>query len=440
MKAEKNSQWRLATKYLVAVGLAIFALYVIHLMRPVLSLLILSSLIAMVANPTIRFLHLRLKVPRGGAVAITYLLAPLFIIGFLFLLLPQVINAVNFLGQLDYAVFINNFRASLETILIQWRENGLQILGFRIVMGPIVDPVLNAMKNASSAIPPEPSSLSTLFSSLGKALTTSLSLAMGVAGSVVSGVASFLLTILASIYISQDAYKLRGLIVNNLPAVYQPEIESLIYRLNNTWYSYFKGQILLMIVVGAMVWLGAMILGLPGALALGILSGILEMLPNLGPILAVIPAVILALTQGSSHFVMSNWIFTLIVIAFYIAVQQIENLFIVPKVMSKAVKLHPLVLILGIFVGALSFGILGALLAAPVIASIKVIIRYLCLKIGGLPVEVDIPVETSPSDSIRFPRKPGSLKQEETVAKETILVERDLPETAENESIQSEGE
>ncbi len=432
MNAEKNPQWRLATKYLVAVALAIFGLYVIHLIGPVLSLLILSSLIAMVASPTIRFLHLRLKIPRGAAIAITYLLAPLFILGILFLLVPQVVNAINFLAHLDYAGFINNFRASLETILIQWRENGLQILGNRIVMDPIVNPVLIAMKNAGSAIPPEPSSPSTLFTSLGKALTTSLNLAMGVAGSVVSGAASFLLMILASIYISLDGYELYGMIVNSLPAVYQPEIESLIYRLKNTWYSYFRGQILLMIVVGAMVWLGAAILGLPGALALGILSGFLELLPNLGPILAVIPAVILALTQGSSHFGMSNWVFTLIVIAFYIAVQQFENLFIVPKVMSKAVKLHPLVLILGIFVGAMSYGIMGAILAAPVIASLKEIIRYLYMKIRGLPVAVDIPVEPASNGSIRFPRKRGFVKREESIAKENILAEKGLPESAEN--------
>jgi predicted PurR-regulated permease PerM len=440
MDPEQDSQWRVETKYLVAVGLVIFALFIIYLMRPVLPLLILASLIAMVANPIICFFYVRLKIPKGVAVAITYLLVPLLILIILSLLLPQVVNAVNFLAHLDYAGFINNFRIWVETILIQWRDNGLQILGLKIVMAPIVDPILSAIQNAGSAIPPAPSSLSTLFSSLGKALTASLSLALGVAGSVVSGVASFLLMILASIYISQDAYKLRGLVVNNLPAVYQPEIESLLYRLSNTWKNYFKGQILLMVLVGAMVWLGATILGLPGAFALGILSGILELLPNLGPLLAIIPAIIVALTQGSSHFMVSNWVFTLIVIAFYIAVQQIENLLIVPKLMSRAVKLHPLVLILGMFVGALSYGILGAILAAPVIASLKEIIRYLYLKIRGLPVEVDIPVEPSTNVSSRFPRKSGSLKQEETVAKENILVEKDLPETAENESIQSEGE
>jgi predicted PurR-regulated permease PerM len=425
MNSETNTQWRLETKYLVAVGLVIFALYIIHLMRPVLSLLILSSLIAMVANPTIRFLHLRLKIPRGAAVAITYLLASLLILIILFLLLPQVTNAVNFLGQLDYAGLINNFLAWLETILIQLRENDLQILGFRIVMDPIVDLVLRPIQNAGSALPPAPSSLSSLFSSLGQALA----IAMGVAGSVVSGVAWFGLLILASIYISQDADKLRELFVNSLPPAYQPEIEGLIYRLSNTWNNFFKGQILLMIVVGAMVWLGATILGLPGAFALGILSGILELVPTLGPLLAIIPAIILALTQGSSHFMVSNWVFTLIVIAFYIAVQQIENLLIVPKLMSTAVKLHPLVLILGIFVGALSYGILGAILAAPVIASVKEIIRYLYLKIRGLPVEVDIPVEPSPFGSSPFPRAPEPPKQEETVENNKALAEEEPPKT-----------
>jgi hypothetical protein len=125
----------------------------------------------------------------------------------------------------------------------------------------------------------------------------------------------------------------------------------------------------------------------------------------------------------------SNWVFTLIVIAFYIAVQQIENLLIVPKLTSTAVKLHPLVLILGIFVGALSYGILGAILAAPVIASVKEIIRYLYLKIRGLPVEVDIPVEPSPFGSSPFPRAPEPPKQEETVENNKALAEEEPPKT-----------
>jgi predicted PurR-regulated permease PerM len=435
MNSETNTQWRLETKYLVAVGLVIFALYILHLMRPVLPMLILASLIAMVASPTIRFLNQRLKVPRGAAVVITYLLAPLFILIISFLLIPQIVNAFNFLGHLDYAGLINNFRAWLERILIQLKEDGIQILGFKIVMDQIVEPILSAVQNAGSALSPAPSSLSTLFSSLGQALTTSLNMALGAAGSVVSGVASFLLMIVASIYICQDGYKLRELVVNSLPPAYQPEIESLLDRLNYTWNNYLKGEILLMVSIGAMVWLGNTILGLPGAFALGIFSGIMELLPNVGPTLAIIPAIIVALTQGSSHLAVTNWVFTLIVIAFYVAVQQIENLVIVPRLMSRAVKLHPLVLMVGIFVGALAFGILGAVLAAPVIASVKEIIRYLYMKIRSLPVELDIPVESSPFDSIRSLRKPAPLKQEKVVERKDAPAEEKLPETAEKDTL-----
>ena len=202
--------------------------------------------------------------------------------------------------------------------MIQLRDNDLRILGVKIVMDQIVDPILGAIQNVTPPAPPEPASLTALFSSLGQALTRSVGLVLGVAGSIGTGVASFLLMILASIYLSQDAYKIRDLIVNNLPPAYQPEIDSLLFRLRNAWNNFLRGQVVLMVFIGVFVWLGATILGLPGALALGILSGILELLPNLGPILAIIPAIIIALTQGSTHFALSNGVFTLIVIGFYV--------------------------------------------------------------------------------------------------------------------------
>lgn len=426
MNQQPDTEWRLETKYLVAIGLVIFALFVIYLMRPVLSLLVLASLIAFVANPIIHFLNHRLKIPRRAAVAVTYLLASLFLLIIPFILLPQIVNAVNFLAQLNFSELINNTRIWAETALIQLRENDIRFLGFTIEVDQIVDPILGGLQNVSPADPVEPPSLSTLFSALGRALTTSLGLVLGVAGSVAAGVASFILMILASIYISQDSHKLKELIVHSLPPAYQPEIESLLYRLRITWNNFLKGQLTLMILIGVIVWVGATILGLRGALALGILSGFLELLPTLGPLLAIIPAIIVALTQGSSHFALNNWVFTLIVIGFYVAVQQIENVLIVPRLMGRAVKLHPLVVILGVFVGALSFGILGAILATPVIASVKEILRYLYLKIRGLPVEVEVPEEPSPPGSIRILTTPAPINPEET----TVLEEGD-PDTAE---------
>ena len=121
----------------------------------------------------------------------------------------------------------------------------------------------------------------------------------------------------------------------------------------------------------------------------------MELLPGLGATLAIIPAILIALTQGSNHLALSNGAFTLIVIGYYVAVQQIENIVVAPRLMRRAVRLHPLVVILGFIVGGLSFGVLGAILATPVIASVKEIVSYLYLKIRGLPVEVDLPTQPS---------------------------------------------
>ncbi len=433
MNPEPNTEWRLETKYLVAVGLVIFALYVIHLMRSVLSLLVLASLIAMVANPTIRFLQLRLKIPRRGAVAITYLLASILILIIPFVLLPPIVSAVNFVLHLNYAELINTFKLGAETSLIQLRDNGLRILGIKIVVDQIVNPILGAVQNVAPFTPQEPASLTALFSSLGQALTRSVGLVLGAAGSIGTAVVSFFLMILASIFLSEDAYKMRDLIVNNLPPAYQPEIDSLLFRLRNTWNSFLLGQGALMLFVVVLVWLGATILGLPGALALGIVAGILELLPNLGPFLAVIPAAVIALTQGSTHFALSNWVFTLIVIGFYVAVRQIENLVIVPRLMGRAVKLHPLVVILGFFVGAASFGILGAILSTPVIASMKEIVRYLYMKIRGLPVEVEIPVQPAPFGSLRALTTNPHIRHKQAAAQEIAPAEEEKPETSDEE-------
>ena len=138
-----------------------------------------------------------------------------------------------------------------------------------------------------------------------------------------------------------------------------------------------------MIMIGVVTWIGGTAIGLPGAFALAVIAGVMELIPNLGPFLAAIPAIIVALIQGSTYLGVSNLVFALIVIGLYILIQQLENTFIVPRILGEAVDLHPLVVMIGVLVGANVAGILGTLLAAPIIASIREIVRYLYAKILG---------------------------------------------------------
>jgi predicted PurR-regulated permease PerM len=138
-----------------------------------------------------------------------------------------------------------------------------------------------------------------------------------------------------------------------------------------------------MVTIGTITFIGNTALGLPGAFSLAVVAGLLEMIPNLGPLLAAVPAISVALLQGSTYLDVNHLIFALMVMGFYALVQQVENNFIVPHILGEAVELHPLVIMGGVVVGTSAAGIIGALLAAPVIASGKEIMNYLYAKILG---------------------------------------------------------
>jgi predicted PurR-regulated permease PerM len=168
-----------------------------------------------------------------------------------------------------------------------------------------------------------------------------------------------------------------------------------------------------MLFIGVISWLGLTILGVPGAPYLGIVAGLLEIVPNIGPVLSAVPAVIVALLQGSMYIHVSPLVMASIVILFYCLVQQVENQFLVPMVLGKAVNLPPLVVMTGVLVGAEVGGLLGILLASPVIATIRDIVSYLYRKIlGENPFPPEEEVQTSAAHP---PKNPAQLLKERLV-------------------------
>ena len=131
--------------------------------------------------------------------------------------------------------------------------------------------------------------------------------------------------------------------------------------------AWFRGQVLLCFFIGLFSWVGLTVLNLPYALPLALLAGLLEIIPTIGPILSSIPAIIIALTISPTM--------ALAVIVFYILIQAIENQFLVPKVMEKAVGLNPVIIILSIMIGTKLMGVAGALLAIPFLSFIFVVFQ-----------------------------------------------------------------
>lgn len=133
--------------------------------------------------------------------------------------------------------------------------------------------------------------------------------------------------------------------------------------------AWVRGEIILMIVVGLLSYLGLALLQVPYALSLAVLAGLLEIVAIVGPILAAIPAVLIALLVSP--------ILALAVAALYFLIQQLENHLIVPNVMRKAVGVNPLVTILALMVGAKLAGIIGAVLSVPLVVLIKIVLKDL---------------------------------------------------------------
>jgi len=129
-----------------------------------------------------------------------------------------------------------------------------------------------------------------------------------------------------------------------------------------------RGQLLVMAVMGVMAGVGFWIMGLPNPVLLGVLAGLGELVPMIGPFLAFAPAILVALG-------IDPWL-ALLVLAYAVVIQQIESNFLVPRIMGHTVGVSPLTVVLGILIGAILYGLPGAFLAVPIAGAIQVIVAH----------------------------------------------------------------
>jgi len=130
--------------------------------------------------------------------------------------------------------------------------------------------------------------------------------------------------------------------------------------------------------MGVVVFIIASIIGMPNPLILGMISLILEFIPSIGSGLAIFPAGLLALTAHSSTFPgLQGGTFALMVVIIWALLQNIEAYILVPRIMSGSLNLHPIAVILGIIAGASLAGVLGIILAAPTVASLRIFGQYI---------------------------------------------------------------
>ena len=374
-----NTAWSKPTKYVVGIGLALVGVYILYLAHSFIPILVLAALIAMVVRPIVVWLQTRARLPRRLAVALVYVGLLILIPLALALIIPTIVDAVSYVLSIDYQAVLQTILKWLGSSLEALKTVQLPVAALDTYVERLADALLTALQEAAAATTAEPPSVAKILDSLRSVLSRTFDVAAGV----VSQTGLLIFSFLVSIYISLSAHTFQEALLGAVPPAYRPEVTVLLARVGAVWSGFFRGELTLMLVVGVLSWFGLTMLGVPGAVYLGTIAGLLEIIPTLGPIVATVPAVIVALLQGSTRLNVSPLLMGVLVIGFYILVQQLENNLIVPRVLGNAVALPPLIVILGVAIGASIGGVLGALLATPVIATGREILIYCYRKLLG---------------------------------------------------------
>lgn len=186
---------------------------------------------------------------------------------------------------------------------------------------------------------------------------------------VFSGIVSALIVLVMTFYMAMKENGIKNFVVSITPEKHKAYAASLSERIQVKIGKWMQGQLFLMFVIFVLNFIGLYLIGIPYALTLAILAGILEIIPYIGPMLSAVPGIIVGFTISP--------LTGFIVLLLYIFVQQFENHVVVPQVMKKAVGLNPITVIIALLIGAKLGGVLGAILAIPIATAISVFVADL---------------------------------------------------------------
>ena len=187
----------------------------------------------------------------------------------------------------------------------------------------------------------------------------------------VAGVFFTVVTLIVTIYMSYGFHRLNASALRIAPEPYQAELVSLATTFDRVAGGYIRGQLLIALAVGVMIALGLTLIGLPLAGLIGLIAGVLNLVPLVGTVLPVVPALIIALAEG--------WWTALLVVLVFVVANQLDAQLLTPLVMAKSTRLHPVTVMLSVIGGFAFGGIVGAIFAVPFAGFVKALYteRYL---------------------------------------------------------------
>jgi predicted PurR-regulated permease PerM len=368
-----SPNWPRNIKTIAAVSFLLIAALTVWRFFEFVELFILAALLAFLLYPVVNTLRRWARLPQAVAILVAYILFVL-VIG----LLAVVIGA---LVQGQIGGFIANIQDTLR--------------GLMLFFGRIFSPLAGASINLGGIRLQLPATqLDDVMPQLYESLVGQMTGFIGQGGFWVTGVAQTafvtlirsIVMIVLSIYLLLDGWRIFGFIQRAAHQLgYGEDAQTLLDAFTNIWKIYFRGQVLLAAIMAVLVSIVLFALRVDNPIALGIMAGLLELVPVLGHYIAMTITVILVFFQPDPPLGLAPWLYALLVAGVLFGLQQIQGNVILPRVHGRTLAVHPVLILLGVLIGASFAGVLGAILAPPMLATFKLFIGYVWRKMLDLP-------------------------------------------------------
>ncbi len=324
----------MSARWLLAVGLLLVALWAV---RSALPPFVIAAVLAYAFTPLVNGLRTRARAPRLAAVVTVYIGLVLLLAGSIWVVETQVARQLRQLGQAWPEMVDSAFVQALGTDQVTF-------------MGATLDPHRLAAQTRDAVA-----------EALGRPSDT-----LRVAEAAVDGLLKTMLTLVALFYLLLDGAKLQAYLLHFVPSVSRPRFEEVLARSHVVLSHYLRGQILLVLIMSiATALMLAFGFRLPYAIPLAVMTGVFEVVPLLGPVVATAVAAMVAVFHGGLGVAAA-------VVVGYTVLRQIEDQLVMPVVVGRAVELHPLATMFAVVAGGAVAGVLGIILAVPAAAVLKV--------------------------------------------------------------------
>jgi predicted PurR-regulated permease PerM len=323
-------------------GALVVAIIVLYLLRDFLGAFVLGAAIAFLIQPAVTRL-VALGIPRVLSIVIVFLVIIAAIASLVLLIVPLVVSEV---GQLQRQA--PSLAAAAQNRINSLQGSPVQLFGINIDIKGTTETISSHLREY-------------LLGQAGNAVTIGLTALTTLLQLVLMFIVAFLLAL--------DAAAFRRVLRRLVPSDYRTDFDQIWRKVRKMLYAYVRGQLVIAGLIGILSGIACAVLGLPDAVALGMIAGVTALIPYLGPFIGAVPAILVG-------FAISPIKALLIALIYFVISNVILN-FVYPKVMGDAVKLSPILVIVAFIAGFSWAGILGMFVAVPIAATLRILFDHI---------------------------------------------------------------